>query len=209
MVERMTSVWRLKDEMNRKSRKKIAFSRIEIKDLLKAWVAISIAFSIAYGFSSLSGFTVMLLISAFTVGIGFLSHELAHKFVAQHYGYWSEFRADNKMLIFAILMSFFGFIFAAPGAVITIGHADRTKDGKISLAGPLTNLTVALIFLGISKMTMNPISVIASYGFSINTWLALFNMIPFSVFDGSKIFRWNRVVWAVLVGIAAAMLFVL
>jgi len=209
MVERMTSIWRLKDEMNRKSRRKIAFSRIEIKDLLKAWIAISIAFSIAYGFSSLIGFIVMLFISAFTVGVGFLAHELAHKFVAQHYGYWSEFRADNNMLMLAIAMSFFGFVFAAPGAVLTMGNADRTKDGKISLAGPLTNIIVALIFLGISKITTEPISVIAAYGFTINAWLALFNMIPFSVFDGSKIFRWNKIVWTVLVGIAVVMLFVL
>ena len=54
------------------------------------------------------------------------------------------------MLVLAILMSFFGFIFAAPGAVvIKASYIHPSKNGKISLAGPLTNIILALLFFAL------------------------------------------------------------
>ncbi|MFH1240586.1 MAG: site-2 protease family protein [Candidatus Diapherotrites archaeon] len=35
-----------------------------------------------------------------------------------------------------------------------------------------------------------------SYSAYINMFLGLFNMIPFPPLDGSKIFRWNPIIWA-------------
>ena len=85
----------------------IKFSKIEIRDLAKAWIVISIAFAIV-----LSGgifgvdFLLNVILAAITVGTGFLFHELGHKFVAQKYGCFAEFRADNYMLFLAIIISF-------------------------------------------------------------------------------------------------------
>ena len=74
------------------------FSRTEINHLLRAWIIISIAFAIAFqGLSLDPAFFVVILISGFTVGIGFLFHELGHKFLAQKYGCWAEFRANNLL----------------------------------------------------------------------------------------------------------------
>ncbi|MCX6707097.1 MAG: metalloprotease, partial [Candidatus Woesearchaeota archaeon] len=90
-------------------------SEIEMQDLFKAWVAISVAFAIVMskGLSTQSlismQFLYDFLIAAFTVGIGFLLHEMGHKIVAQRYGCFAEFRAWNIMLVFALLMSFTGF----------------------------------------------------------------------------------------------------
>jgi Zn-dependent protease len=39
-------------------------------------------------------------------------------------------------------------------------------------------------------------------GARINTWLALFNLIPFGPLDGAKILKWSKGIW--LVSIAAA-----
>jgi Zn-dependent protease len=40
----------------------------------------------------------------------------------------------------------------------------------------------------------------------INSSLALFNLIPFGIFDGAKVLRWNKYVWIGAV-IVAGLLF--
>ena len=63
-------------------------------------------------------------IALLTVGIGFILHEMAHKFTAIRYGYWAEFRKDNSMLLVAVaLASLVGFVFAAPGATVIYTNA--------------------------------------------------------------------------------------
>ncbi|PIN80923.1 metalloprotease, partial [Candidatus Woesearchaeota archaeon CG10_big_fil_rev_8_21_14_0_10_30_7] len=59
------------------------FSHKEIFDLVKAWVIISFAFAIVFKNAG-DVFINIVLMSLITVGAGFLLHELAHKFVAQH-----------------------------------------------------------------------------------------------------------------------------
>jgi Zn-dependent protease len=115
------------------------------------------------------------------------------------------------MLILALVISFFGFVFAAPGAVMIYGgNINVKKNGKISVAGPLMNLVLALIFLVIMKLNLgSSFSLIGQYGFFINSWLALFNMIPFWNFDGRKIFIWSKGVWISIVAVAVIFLFVL
>lgn len=171
------------------------FSNIEINHLTKAWLAISLAFGILLSSGDLfsTAFLINFLIAAFTVGIGFLLHELAHKLVAQRYGCYAEFRAFNSMLLLAIVMSFFGFIFAAPGAVMIRGYVSTERNGKISVAGPVTNILLALVFLVL--ILVGFVNQFTSVGLLINSLIAAFNMIPFGNFDGAKILRWNKVVY--------------
>lgn len=176
-------------------------SKTELIDLLKAWIAISIAFGIVIGGLRFDiSFFWFLLLAAVTVGVGFLFHEMAHKFVAQHYGCAAEFRANDQMLLMAIVFSFIGFIFAAPGAVMIAGHITRKENGIISVAGPATNLVVALVFLVIAIFT--PLNFLF-YGFMINSWLAVFNMIPIWNLDGKKVWHWNKGVYltVLLIGV--------
>ena len=174
------------------------FSQIEKEHLLKAWVAISFAFAVLNTSIFSQTFIVFFIISLVTVGLGFLLHELAHKLVAQKYGCWAEFRADDRMLIFAIIGAmFFGFVFAAPGAVWIRGHVTKKKNGIISLAGPVTNIVLALIFLSLNLFLIPTgiLSIIVTYGLQINAFIALFNLLPFMNFDGAKILRWNKVAY--------------
>lgn len=180
----------------------IPTSDVEINDLLKGWIVVSIAFTVL-----LNGFTfdmqalLSLFVCSITVGTGFLFHELMHKIVAQKYHCWAEFRADNTMLLFSLLSATLGFIFAAPGAVMIYGpHITPRQNGIISAAGPLTNYIFAVFFLGLFWFVPLPlVQAVATYGFFINSWIGIFNMIPFLNFDGAKIFKWNYFIWGVMV----------
>ncbi|MBI2662905.1 hypothetical protein HYX15_00020 [Candidatus Woesearchaeota archaeon] len=176
------------------------FSRTEIIDLVKAWIAISIAFGIVL--RGEFGFIESFILSGLTVGIGFLLHELAHKIVAQRYKCWAEFRSFDQMLLLAILMSFFGFVFAAPGAVFIRGNVTTSKNGKISVAGPITNIILAIFFYLLLQFSSGYLNIISIYGLRINALLALFNMIPVWNFDGAKVFPWNKTVYFTVVIIA-------
>ena len=182
---------------------------MEIVDILKAWLALSLAFTFIYAGASVLGgdiqkifslhFISIFFISMFTAGIGFLLHELAHKFVAQHYGCAAEFRAWDQLLYLAVgLAVFIGFIFAAPGAVMISGMITRKENGLISAAGPATNYVLAMLFLGLLYLLPQWSNIFAT-GFSINIWLGIFNLIPFGPLDGRKVFYWNKIVWSGLV----------
>lgn len=189
----------------------------ELKDLLTAWIFVSVAFSIVRTIET--GFTISeifkseflttMLISAITVGLAFLLHELAHKIVAQHYKCWAEFRADITMLVLAVLMSFLGFVFIAPGAVMIFGNITKRQNGIISLAGPLTNILLAIILLPLLFLdTTSVLKEAIASGYIINSWLALFNMIPLWNFDGAKIYAWHKLVYFITVIISAILIFI-
>jgi len=192
---------------------KINTSEREIRDLIKAWVAISIAFAVVLNkFPSLRmldlSFYQIFIIAAVTVGTGFLFHELGHKIIAQRYGCFAEFRSFDQMLMLAIIMSFFGFVFAAPGAVMINGPVGVKRNGKISAAGPIVNLALALLFLSVLfTFPTGFLKIMAFYGFFINSWLALFNMIPVWNFDGAKILRWDKRIYGLIVAFALGLLF--
>lgn len=196
--------------------------RRERSDLLIAWLAISVAFSLVYvgGISFLGGSTgqkatieeylFFLLLSMFTVGIGFILHEMAHKFTAMKFGFWAEFRKDNLMLLVAVAMAaLVHVVFAAPGATMIYGsYISREQNGKISAAGPAINLLLCIpfaIILILSRMiqfnflSMNAIALIGFVGLQVNAMLAAFNMLPVSVLDGKKVLAWNPAVFAVLI----------
>lgn len=180
-----------REKFNRK-RIGLRFSRIEIKHLLLSWIFVSIIFY--------NAFNIPFFYSFITVGLGFILHELGHKFVAQHFHFIAEFRADFSMLFFSFLLSFLHFVFLAPGAVLILGNMDKRKNGIISLAGPLMNILLAGLFFGLMIFYKSPI---LGYGFMINAWLAMFNMLPFPMFDGKKVFSWNKSVYFTTLTISA------
>lgn len=177
------------------------FTYKEKIDLTLAGIIISLAFTILFSgeFNGIfsGGFYVFFIISFLTAGIGFLFHELMHKYVAQRYGLSAEFKAFYVMLFFALLASFFGFIIAAPGAVFIRGTITKEKNGKISFAGPATNLVLAILFLLLILIfgTKGAIGSFFKFGLIINSLLASFNMIPIMPFDGAKIMAWNKKIY--------------
>jgi Zn-dependent protease len=94
-------------------------------------------------------------------------------------------------------------VFAAPGAVYISGGGSKRESGLISLAGPLTNIGIALVALPFFILDIGGIGWIASWVFLINSFLALFNMLPFGPLDGKKVFRWNYLAFGLTIGVAA------
>ena len=189
------------------------FSSREIKDLFFAGIIISLAFAILLvgGYNGLlelnSSLIIAFVAAFFTAGIGFLLHEMMHKYVAQGYGLWAEFHAFYNMLWLALLFSLFGFIFAAPGAVFIQGRITRERNGKISLAGPMTNIVLAILFL-IGLLTYGNEGILSfffSVGLTINSLLGAFNMIPAMPFDGAKIIAWNKGVYYITLIVAVGL----
>ncbi len=193
------------------------FSQIELRDIAVSILALSLAFLLMFRstdfvtayFKFYLGdlwaagmFGMMVLI----VVLSFFTHELGHKFTAQRMGLWSEYRMFPMGLIIAVLMSMFGFLFAAPGVIYIRGFVDREQDGKISMAGPATNIVLAVVGLALA-MALNgqPLMVPFYLLFILNASLALFNLLPFGILDGAKILRWNTAVWTLMIIIAGVL----
>lgn len=191
------------------------FTISEIRDLIIAFVFISLSFAIVYAGRDMNGVIKILPMVMVGVGAGFILHELGHKFVSMKYGYWAEFKLWPQGLLFALVTSFFGFVFAAPGAVYTYANYMTDEiNGKISVAGPVVNIILAIIFLVICVLVYQDafknetsllIFIVCSLGFSINSFLATFNMLPIGNLDGSKVLRWNAGIWVGVIAIAGAM----
>lgn len=178
----------------------------EIRDLALAWVLISIAFAIVL--RNTADLLTVFLLSLLTAGLGFVIHELAHKYVAQKYGKHATFVADYRMLALSILIAFTGIIIAAPGAVMISGFVSREENGIISAAGPASNIVLALLFLPFFYVLSGTWSFLASMGVVINSWLAMFNMIPFGFFDGAKILNWNKTAYISLAATSVLLVFI-
>jgi Zn-dependent protease len=176
---------------------RIKTSRTELLHLTIATLLVTAVGLSLNGYRHFSWQFLAIFISAFLV------HELAHKFLAQYYGSWAEFRAQiSGLLITAIsALPIMPFKFIAPGAVM-VGLSDGKKFGRVALIGPLTNLVMGFSFLLLSLFysSYNPYFTI---GASFNGWIAMFNLIPLGVLDGQKIFDWNKLVWGITM--AAAM----
>ncbi|MDD5162979.1 MAG: site-2 protease family protein [Candidatus ainarchaeum sp.] len=178
-------------------------NKTEFRDLFISYITISVAFAILLGrdflnIGNFNDFSFALATSMIAVGAGFILHELAHRQVAKHFGAHAEYRVWNFGLIFALISSFFGFIFAAMGAVYIEGeNIDRRQNGIISIAGPLTNIAIGIVFALILVLSANPMTIeIARYGILINLWLGFFNLLPIPPLDGSKVLVWNPLIWA-------------
>jgi Zn-dependent protease len=184
----------------------IKFSRQETFHILIAMAVLTIAFSFAFApyppLTHVAEIIGYLPLSFLAILTAFFCHEIAHKYMGQKFGYWSEFRMYPQGLLFALFLGIVaGIVFAAPGAVQIFGRPNRDEMGKIAVAGPLTNLILGLLFVVIWYPSSGIIASISFFVAYINVFLAFFNLLPFGPLDGAKIFRWKKELWGMLIGI--------
>jgi Zn-dependent protease len=186
----------------------------ETKDIIIAWIAISICFALVLGgynlfnlakFKNFSiiDFILFLVVSLVVTGTAFILHELAHKYSGIYFGAKGKFVKWNGPLYFAIFFAFiFGFVFVAPGAVYIFGKRLTVKEnGIVSAVGPITNIILAGIFLLLATIINTNsiiVAMIFSLGILINLWIAFFNLLPFGPLDGKAIFLWSPFLWVIL-----------
>jgi Zn-dependent protease len=187
----------------------------EIRDLLVSALALAVAFGIALsggyrGFANPQSVGILTLLSFFAISLGFVLHELAHRLVARKFGCVAIFKMWPLGLLAALGCSLFGFVFAAPGAVNIYSGKDEAgnntltleRSGLISLAGPVMNIGLTIIFMALNIAIP---TLLFSIGAQINAWLAMFNLIAFGPLDGAKIFVWSKKIWIAAFATAIAL----
>lgn len=151
-----------------------------IRELVELAIG-SLALAFAFSYPDLADLPLVLLL----VSPAFVLHELAHKAAAKAYGIASRFRLWFPGLIITALSALTSFGIYAVGAVYLL-DAPRSKgeSGVISLAGPLSNVAIALISMWVN----HPIAYMAA---AFNLRLALFNLLPIAPLDGREILSWG------------------
>jgi len=125
-------------------------------------------------------------------------HELAHKAVAKIYGLWAEFRLNLLGVLVTMLSIVSPIKIVSPGSVMISGEADKKIVGMTAFAGPFTNMVLSSLFSASSFFAPNSsLSLIMILGAMLSSSMSLFNLIPFNILDGAKIFWWNRKAWAI------------
>ena len=187
----------------------VYFSPKELKHLAAAaLLVIGVGFSAGLYMSNVgSSLMLVLTASAVILATSFFVHEIAHKFTAQKRGLWAEFRLTTwgalLTLVFMVLPTPFKLI--SPGAVMISGSARNDDIGKISIAGPITNIVLSGTLLG-AALIPSSISSILLLGALINGYIAVFNLIPIGILDGFKIFSWDKKIWVLAFGASAVLL---
>lgn len=157
---------------------------------------------------TLIGITLIILIYSAIL------HEIAHGYVAERLGdptarLMGRITLDPRPHIDPFLTILIPLLLIFSGSPVIFGGAKpvpidpfNLRDGRkdvalISLAGPLTNLLLAIIAAVIYNLFFQNVSQVGLIGFlefivvkigQLNVLLAMFNMLPIPPLDGSKVF---------------------
>ena len=186
-----------------KRERHVYFSHKELKHIgVAAALVIGIGFSIglyenyfhvfdpAWTWGVMSIFAIIMTAS-------FLAHEIGHKIVGQKNGLWAEFRLTTWGSVLTLVSVFLPFKMISPGAMMLAGQPNADEIVKISIAGPAINLILSTAILGVAFAMPSSLFVsMLFFAAYINAFMAVFNLIPFGILDGYKIFSFNKKLWA-------------
>ena len=151
---------------------------------------------------------MLIILSIIILIFSVILHEVSHGFMADWLGDPTARLAGRLTLnplkhidpvgsiLVPLITSLFGFTFGWAKPVPYNPYNLRNKrqgEFLIALAGPASNLLLAIIFGTIIRFTATPLTVngpfitVLSYVVLINIVLAIFNLIPLPPLDGSKL----------------------
>ena len=166
-------------------------------------IGIGLSYAFYLGALELENWPVIVTALSVIITASFFTHEIAHKVTAQRRGLWAEFRLTMWGAILTAISILFPYKIISPGAVMIAGPARMDEIGKISIAGPITNIVLSSVLLG-PVFVPNP-SLVFVIGAFFNAYVALFNLLPFGILDGYKIFSWDKKVWGLAFAASAAL----
>jgi Zn-dependent protease len=193
---------------------KVRFSTKEIEHLAVAAVlvmGIGLSLLLYPEIFGTASSTSLFAVSVYAVvlTLSFFAHEIAHKVTAQKHGLWAEFRLTMwgaALTLVSVLSPVFKII--SPGAMMVGSSANSEEMGKVSLAGPAVNITLSAALFGgalFSLIVAPELSAVLLLAAFLNGFMAVFNLIPVGVFDGYKIFSWNKKIWAAAFAVSAVL----
>ncbi|PLC67322.1 peptidase M50 [Thermoproteus sp. CP80] len=175
----------------------------EAVDFLLAIASVAVAYLLNFN-NPIAG----ILLPTTAVAIAIVPHELAHRQIARRRGCWSRFALYRPGFLVTLIVNGLVGIFARGPVLFISGYTliscysyTREDDGLISLAGPATNMAVALLSLALLSLPVELGLLTAQfliYLMRLNSFVAFFNLLPLGPLDGAKIFRWNIPIWAVM-----------
>lgn len=181
----------------------------EITDFVVSILALGLAFMFLF----FEPDPVNYLAAVVLITVSFLPHELMHRSTARWMSCYARYRMWPFGLLLAVVSSFFGFVFAAPGAInLSSKYHDRygrysvdlstQQRGLIAISGPLINLALAAVFLSLLPISVLQFSLegvnLILLGAKINVYLAFFNLLPFGNLDGRDALSWSVFTWSFL-----------
>jgi Peptidase family M50. len=184
----------------------------EIESFLLAIFSIAVKGVSLYLTGEFIGYAILAAIIAATIAV--VPHELAHRQSARRYGCYSRFTLNFTGFLATTIINLlpvFGLVFFSGYTLISCRFfsADRRVEGVTAAAGPATNLAIAILFYLGALLASNPLLSFFLFQISaFNSAVAFFNLLPFWVLDGLKIFRWNVGVWIALIAISLVLMFI-
>lgn len=202
----------------------------EIRDLAISVAGLGLAFTIMYfgggdpvGFLLSPAVIPALLVTMALVAFSFIPHEMSHRVTARSMDTYTEYRMWTPGVALSVLTSFIGFVFAAPGGFrMYMRAAERwglrvegitiKMIGYVAISGPLINISLAVMFSFLSA-SISGVELFGRdlffLGARINTFLALFTLVPIYPMDGYKVLRWSATTWLFTLAMAILTFFLL
>lgn len=183
----------------------IRWSHREVKHIgIAAALVIGIGFSMALYNNFFGGFNWtwdLMAIFAVFMTVSFLTHEMAHKIMAQKAGMWAEFRLTAWGAVLTLISVFLPLKVISPGAMMIGGTSPTAKEMvKISVAGVITNMIYASVFLGLALgLPFTAYTEVLIFVAYINSFMAIFNLLPWGILDGYKLLMLNKTVWVLAI----------
>jgi Zn-dependent protease len=178
------------------------FFGLTVTEIVVALI-VSIIAGAAYVYAARDLFTLLNLVMFIVVaGIAIVAHDWAHLRAAMKHKHMAEYKFWTLGTAIVLLTSWlFGSVFGYPARTLVEGEEIPPKEEvEIALAGPRMSLQLSGLFflLMLAKFTSwgGLLGTIGAIGVYINLINALYSLIPFEPMDGGKLYKLDKLRWA-------------